>query len=146
MERHFDEDLKTLKERTLYMGQTALDMLEKSSQALRDRNPETAKEIFELEKIVNHLHVEVDEHCVRLFALHQPMAGDLRFLAAVMKINADLERIGDQAVNAALRYRAQAPLLDSLLKEIGIEGDELTGLTAPLHAAKTLEADTDEAA
>jgi uncharacterized membrane protein YqiK len=54
--------------------------------------------------------------------------------------------LADQAVNAALRYRAQAPLLDSLLKEVGIEGGELTGLAAPLHVAKTVEAKTDEAA
>lgn len=99
MERHFDEDLKTLKERVLYMGQTALDMVDKAGRCLSGRDSDLAKAVFELEKTVNQLHVEVDDRCVKLFALHQPMAIDLRFITAVMKINSDLERIGDQAVN-----------------------------------------------
>lgn len=101
MERHFDEDLKTLKERLLYMGQTALDMVEKAGRGLKDRDSNLAQEVFELEKTVNQLHVEIDDRCVKLFALHQPMAIDLRFITAAMKVNSDLERIGDQAVNVA---------------------------------------------
>jgi len=98
---HFDEDLRALKERLLYMGATALDMVDKSAHALRTRDLEATESVFELENIVNQLHVEVDDRCVKLFALHQPMAGDLRFLAAAMKVNSDLERIADQAVNVA---------------------------------------------
>jgi phosphate transport system protein len=60
-----------------------------------------AKAIFEEEHLVNQLHVEIDDRCVKLFALHQPMAVDLRFITAAMKVNSDLERIGDQAVNVA---------------------------------------------
>jgi phosphate transport system protein len=101
MERHFDEDLKSLKERLLYMGQTALDMVEKAARALKGRDSGLAQEIFVLEKTVNQLHVEVDDRCVKLFALHQPMAIDLRFITAAMKVNSDLERIADQAVNVA---------------------------------------------
>ncbi len=101
MERHFDEDLKILKEKILYMGQTSLDMVDKARRSLRDRDEDLAKAVFELERTVNQLHVEIDDRCVKLFALHQPMAIDLRFITAVMKVNSDLERIGDQAVNVA---------------------------------------------
>jgi phosphate transport system protein len=108
---HFDQDLRALKEKLLHMGATALDMVDKSARSLAERNADLAREVFELENSVNHLHVEVDDCCVKLLALHQPMAGDLRFLAAAMKINADLERIADQAVNVAQTCH------DFLLKE-----------------------------
>jgi phosphate transport system protein len=99
MERHFDEDLKVLKERLLRMGSLAEEMIQKAVKALFDRNPALSQEVFELEKQVNQLHVEVDDRCLKLFALHQPMAVDLRTITAVLRINNDLERIGDQAVN-----------------------------------------------
>jgi phosphate transport system protein len=99
MERHFDEDLKALQERLLRMGSLAEEMIQKAVKALFDRNPALSQEVFELEKQVNHLHVEVDDRCLKLFALHQPMAVDLRTITAAMRINNDLERIGDQAVN-----------------------------------------------
>jgi phosphate transport system protein len=114
MERHFDEDLKTLKERLLYMAQTALDMVDKAGRGLKDQDEDLLKAILELEKTVNRLHVEVDDRCVKLFALHQPMAIDLRFITAAMKVNSDLERIGDQAVNVA------QTCLGFLFKEEGI--------------------------
>jgi phosphate transport system protein len=99
MERHFDEDLKALKERLLRMGSLAEEMIQKAVRALFDRNPTLTQEVFALEKEVNALHVEVDDRCLKLFALHQPMAVDLRTITAAMRINNDLERIGDQAVN-----------------------------------------------
>jgi phosphate transport system protein len=101
MKRHFDEDLKALKERVLRMGSLAEEMIQKSLKALTDRSPDLTQQVFELEKKVNELHVEVDDRCIKLIALHQPMAVDLRFIAAAMKINSDLERIADQAVNAS---------------------------------------------
>jgi phosphate transport system protein len=122
MDRHFDEDLKTLKERVLYMGQTALDMVDKAGRGLRERDSDLAKAVFELERTVNQLHVEIDDRCVKLFALHQPMAIDLRFITAAMKVNSDLERIGDQAVNVAqtchyfLFKEESVPQVDIILK------------------------------
>ena len=101
MERHFDEELNRLKELLLRMGATAEDMIQKAVRALRERNEKLTQEVFTLEEQVNHMHVEVDDRCLKLIALHQPMAGDLRFLAAAMKINNDLERIADMAVNAS---------------------------------------------
>ena len=99
MERHFDEDLKALKERLLRMGSIAEEMIQKAVKALQERNSALTQEVFELENTVNQLHVEVDDRCIKLLALHQPMAIDLRLLTAAMKINSDLERIADQAVN-----------------------------------------------
>ena len=101
MERHFDEDLKTLKGHILKMGGLAEEMIQKSVKALTARNSALTEEVFQLEKAVNHLHIEVDDLCLKLIALHQPMAADLRFITAAMKINSELERIADQAVNAS---------------------------------------------
>ncbi len=100
MERHFDEELNTLKERLLRMGAIAEEMIQKAIKALRERNEKVTQEVFESEKIVNQMHVEIDDRCLKLIALHQPMAADLRLITAAMKINSDLERIADQAVNA----------------------------------------------
>jgi phosphate transport system protein len=101
MERHFDEDLKALKEQLLRMGGIAEEMIQKSVKALMERNSDLTQEVFELEKSVNQLHIEVDDRCIKLIALHQPMAVDLRLITAAMKINSDLERIADQAVNVS---------------------------------------------
>ena len=101
MERHFDEDLKALKERLLRMGSLCEEMIQKTVKALFERNSALSQEVFALEDQVNALHVEVDGRCLRLFALHQPMAVDLRTITAAMRINNDLERIGDQTVNVA---------------------------------------------
>jgi len=100
VERHFDEELNTLKERLLRMGAIAEEMIQKAIKALRERNEKVTQEVFESEKIVNQMHVEIDDRCLKLIALHQPMAADLRLITAAMKINSDLERIADQAVNA----------------------------------------------
>ncbi len=101
MERHFDEGLKLLKERLLRMGGLAEEMIQKAAKAFAERSPDLAQEVFPLEKEVNQFHVEVDDLCIKLIALHQPMAADLRLITAAMKINSDLERIADQAVNIA---------------------------------------------
>jgi phosphate transport system protein len=101
MERHFDEELKGVKDQLLRMGGLAEEMIQKAARALFDRSETLTQEVFELEKTVNQMHVEVDDRCIKLLALHQPMAIDLRLLTAAMKINSDLERIGDQAVNAS---------------------------------------------
>ena len=100
MERHFDEELNALKERLLRMGAIAEEMIQKAVKALTERNEKLTHEVFALEEQVNHMHVEIDDRCLKLIALHQPMAADLRLITAAMKINTDLERIADQAVNA----------------------------------------------
>ncbi len=101
MERHFDEDLRQLKERLLRMGAIAEEMIQKAVKALQERRDALTAEVFDLETQVNQLHIEIDDRCLKLIALHQPMAVDLRLIAAAMKINTDLERIADQAVNVS---------------------------------------------
>ncbi|MBP9127984.1 MAG: phosphate signaling complex protein PhoU [Elusimicrobia bacterium] len=101
MERHFDEDLRQLKERLLRMGAIAEEMIQKAVKALHERRDALTADVFELETQVNQMHIELDDRCLKLIALHQPMAVDLRLIAAAMKINTDLERVADQAVNVS---------------------------------------------
>jgi phosphate transport system protein len=100
MDRHFDQDLKALEKKILGMGALCETMIQKTVKALIERDGALTEEVFALETEANRLHMEIDETVVKLLALHQPMAVDLRFLTAAIKINTDLERIADMAVNA----------------------------------------------
>ena len=101
VKRHFDEDLEGLRGSLLQMGGLAEEMIQYAVKILVERKEDFIKEVRAHEERVNRLHIEIDELCLRLIALHQPAAGDLRLIAAAIKINSDLERIGDQAVNVA---------------------------------------------
>src|SRR6266849_7191678 len=103
MYRHFHEELDTLKQTLLAMGGLVEDQIRRVMSALLQGDDTLAQEVIERDQEVNAYDVEVDETCVNLLALHQPAAGDLRFLTTAMKIVTDLERIGDQAVNIAQR-------------------------------------------
>ncbi|KRT73816.1 MAG: phosphate transport system protein PhoU, phosphate transport system protein [Candidatus Rokubacteria bacterium CSP1-6] len=103
MQRHFHEELATLKQTLLTMGGLVEDQIHRVMRALIERDDALAREVIDRDRRVNMLDVEVDEKCVELLALHQPAAGDLRFITTAMKIVTDLERIGDQAVNIAQR-------------------------------------------
>ena len=118
MTRHFEEELNELKERLLYMGSLVEAMIQYSIKILVERKEDLAKDIRKHEEDVNHIQVEIDEICLKLLALYQPTAGDLRFITSAMKINSDLERMGDQAVNIAensldlLKAPPLKPLID----------------------------------
>jgi phosphate transport system protein len=101
MERHFETEMQALKNRLLGMGAMVEERVHQAVLALMERNPEAAERIIAGDEEVNDLQIEVDDRCLKLLALQQPMASDLRLITATMKINADLERIGDQAVNIA---------------------------------------------
>jgi phosphate transport system protein len=101
MERHFETEMQALKNRLLGMGAMVEERVHQAVVALMERNPEAAERIIAGDEEVNDLQIEVDDRCLKLLALQQPMASDLRLITAAMKINADLERIGDQAVNIA---------------------------------------------
>jgi phosphate transport system protein len=103
MQRHFHEELEALKQTLLAMGGLVEDQIRRVMTALLERDNELAQEVIDRDRQVNAYDVEVDEKCVELLALHQPTAGDLRFITTAMKIVTDLERIGDQAVNIAQR-------------------------------------------
>jgi phosphate transport system protein len=117
MERRFDEELKDLKEKLLRMAGLAEDSIAKAVKALKDRDEALVGRVFEQEERINLLEIEIDEVCLRLLALRQPMAGDLRFISSAMKIGSELERIGDQAVNIAERTveLLKVPLLKPLI-------------------------------
>ncbi len=103
MQRHFHEELDALKQTLLAMGGLVEDQIRHVMRALVERDDALAQEVIERDQQVNAYDVEVDETCVSLLALHQPAAGDLRFITTAMKIVTDLERMGDQAVNIAQR-------------------------------------------
>ena len=103
MQRHFHEELDTLKQTLLAMGGLVEDQIRRVMRALIDRDGDLAQEVIDRDRQVNAYDVEIDEKCVELLALHQPTAGDLRFITTTLKIVTDIERIGDQAVNIAQR-------------------------------------------
>jgi phosphate transport system protein len=102
MERHhFEEEMQILKRRLLHMGALVEERVHQAVEALMQRRLDVADRIATDDNAVNDMQIEVDDRCLKLLALQQPMAGDLRLITAAMKINSDLERIGDQAVNVA---------------------------------------------
>lgn len=103
MERHFHEELKDYRELLLKMGLRVESAIDKAINSLLNRNGELAEMVFEEEKIINQLELEIDDKGHSLLALGQPMAVDLRMITMVLKINTDLERMGDHAVNIAER-------------------------------------------
>jgi phosphate transport system protein len=118
MERHFDDELIELKQKLLKMADTAQQMIRLSIEALVQRKGALTDEVFSLENDVNRMEIEIEEEALRLLALRQPIAGDLRLLTAMLKINNDLERIADQAYNIAeialnlLKEPPLKPLID----------------------------------
>jgi phosphate transport system protein len=101
MERHFEKDLEELKERLLWMGSLAERAVHQAIHSVLDSDEALAHSVLDEEGAINELQVEIDDRVVQLLALYQLMAADLRFVLACSRINNDLERIGDQAVNIA---------------------------------------------
>ena len=114
MERHhFEAELQALKQRLLAMAALVEERVNAAVKALMERRLDVAETIAAGDREVNELQIEIDDRCLKLLALQQPMAVDLRLITAAMKINADLERIGDQAVNIAenvVKLLPQPPL------------------------------------
>src|SRR5688500_11581449 len=110
---HFQEELQQLKTRLLEMGGLAEDRVRSIVQALVDRNAATVDRVLSGDGPINQLHIEIDSRCFKLLALHQPMAVDLRAIVSAVKINTDLERVGDLAINiaeAVKRYMRHPPV------------------------------------
>lgn len=111
--RHFQEELEALQERLLAMGGLAEERLIESVRSLSARDRNLVQRVLGGDEPINELHIEIDDRCFKLLALHQPMAADLRAIVAAVKINTDLERVGDLAVNiaeAATRYLQHPPV------------------------------------
>ena len=108
MERHWQHDLEELKQRLLWMGSLAERAVHQAVHAVLDADERMAEAVLNEEDAINEMQIEIDERVQRLLALQAPMAADLRFLLAVSRINGDLERIGDQAVNIAQSAHARS--------------------------------------
>src|SRR5216683_3809731 len=113
MERHFERDLNELKEQLLWMGSLAERAVHQAVHSVLDSDEQLAKRVLDEEDGINELQIEIDDRVVQLLALHQLMATDLRLVLAVSRINNDLERIGDQAVNIAQASDRKSTRLNS---------------------------------
>jgi len=111
--RHFEDDLGMLKTRLLEMGGVAEERLQLAVRGLVERDLKPLEKVLTGDGDINQLHIEIDDRCFKLLALQQPMAADLRAIVGGVKINTDLERVGDLAVNiaeAAVRYLQHPPV------------------------------------
>jgi phosphate transport system protein len=111
--RHFQEELEQLKARLLEMGGLAEERVRSAVESLVSRNPAMVETVLAGDAPINQLHIEIDGRCFTLLALHQPMAVDLRAIVSAVKINTDLERVGDLAINiaeAVTRYLRHPPV------------------------------------
>src|SRR5262245_39649160 len=111
--RHVQDELDHLKGRLLEMGGLAEDRVRTAVRGLVEHDLTLVEKVLIGDAAINQLHIEIDDRCFKLLALHQPMAVDLRFIVAAIKINTDLERVGDLAVNiseAAQRYLQHPPV------------------------------------
>ena len=110
---HFQEELEALQSRLLEMGGLAEERVRACIDALESRDLGVVAQVMGGDEPINQLHIEIDNRCFRLLALYQPMATDLRAIVSAVKINTDLERVGDLAVNiaeAAQRYTTHPPV------------------------------------
>lgn len=117
MERHFDAELNQLKDKLLKMAGMVEEAISLSIKALIDRDEALANKVIKNDEAINMIEIEIDEMALRLLALHQPTAVDLRFLIMALRINNDLERMGDLAVNIGERTLdlLKQPLLKPLI-------------------------------
>lgn len=117
MERHFDEELKELHKEILKMATMTQEAIRKSIEALKDRQKSEAQGVIDSDNKIDELELVIDEKCIDLIARYQPLAGDLRFIATGMRINAELERIADLAVDISQRVLelVDKPLLKPLI-------------------------------
>ena len=115
--RHFQEELEQLKGRLLEMGGLAEEHVRLAVKGLVDRDRDLIDRVMVSDGAVNALHIEIDQRCFTLLALYQPMAVDLRAIVAAVKINTDLERVGDLAINIveAARQYVQHPPVKKLI-------------------------------
>ncbi|HEV7220734.1 MAG: phosphate signaling complex protein PhoU [Candidatus Acidiferrales bacterium] len=139
MERHFDHDLEELKERLLWMAGLAERAVHQAVQAVFQKDEALATRVLDEEKVINEMQIEIDDRVMQLVALQQPMAVDLRFILSASRINNDLERIGDQAVNIAqsalriLRHPQVKPYVDLPRMSELAEGMVRDSLNALVH-------------
>ncbi|MFZ4523182.1 MAG: phosphate signaling complex protein PhoU [Bacteroidales bacterium] len=125
MERHFEQELEKLKKRLLKMGNLVYDQVHNSLEALLTCNIELAQHVVDNDNKVDKLDVKIDKLCQRIFALTQPVATDLRLIMSALKMNNDLERLGDLAVNISEKIEGVSEYKE-ILSELHV--DELANM------------------
>jgi phosphate transport system protein len=108
MTKHFRRELDNIKKRILTLSSLVEERVQLATRAIENIDAELAQGIIKADYEIDEMEVEIEEECLKVLALHQPVAVDLRFIIAVIKINSELERIGDQAVNIAQRVEVIA--------------------------------------
>ena len=103
MPKHLQTEIDKLKKRILHLVALVEEAVEKASRAVATRDIDLAKEVNGADADIDRIEVDVEEECLKILALHQPVAVDLRYVVSVLKINNDLERVGDLAANVAER-------------------------------------------
>jgi len=116
--RHFQDELETLKARLLQMGGYAEERLQSAVKGLVDRDPSVIERVLTGDQVINQLHIEIDDRAFKLLALHQPVASDLRTIVAAVKINTDLERVGDHPpVKELIDIPKMATIAQTMLRD-----------------------------
>ncbi len=106
MSKHLQRDIESLRKNILMLSTLVEEATDKSIKAIGRSDEEILEELYKGEERINQMEVDIEEECLKILALHQPVATDLRFIVAVLKVNNDLERMADQAINIANRVRA----------------------------------------
>jgi phosphate transport system protein len=140
---HFERELEKLKKSILSLGAMVEERVRNAIKAIEMRDGDLAKKIIEADCEIDQIEVDIEEECLKILALYQPVAIDLRFIIAVIKINNDLERIGDIAVNIAERadFLATQKRLDILFDFPGMAEKTQSMLKRSLDALVTMNAD-----
>jgi phosphate transport system protein len=141
--RHFVEELDQLKTKLLEMSSMVEAAIQRSISAVTQKDRGAAEEVFRSEARINAIEVEIDEFAINLLALHQPMAADLRLIVAALKINTDLERMGDLSVNIAQRAMSlmEEPVIKPMIDIPHIAGLVQNMVRKSLDAFVTRDAD-----
>ena len=103
MSKHLEKDVNQVRNRILDLGEIVADSIETASSMIQNYDLVLVKQVYDVEEKVDKLEVEIEEECLKVLALHQPVSENLRFLIVVLKVNNDLERMGDQLKNVAER-------------------------------------------
>ena len=138
-----EDELREVKVKILKMGSLVEEAIGRAIRSLVERNNRFAEEVIEGDRVINTYDVEIDEECIRVLALRQPVGGDLRFITTAMKITTDLERIGDLAVNLCERVLdlLEAPPLKPLIDLPKMADKSRAMLRAALDSYVTRNAD-----
>ncbi|MEO0129048.1 MAG: phosphate signaling complex protein PhoU [candidate division WOR-3 bacterium] len=153
METYFDEELKEVKKEILQMATLVEEAITKSLEALKKRDVKCANMIREIDHKIDEYEIAIEERCIELIARHQPVGSDLRFLIGVIKMNNDLERMGDHAVNIAdcTKFLAEQPRIKpitniwtmaKIVNEMLKESVESFMVNDPVRAQKVCERDS----